>query len=72
MRKPAIILAAALALGLVLFAGAFYCARYVCVQRMVNPADDLNWLKIEFRLGDADLARIRVLHDGYLPKCSDN
>ena len=72
MRKPAIILASTLALGLALFAGTFYCARYVCVQRMVNPADDLNWLKIEFRLSDTDLARIRVLHDGYLPKCSDN
>src|SRR5882672_3108695 len=72
MRKPAVILAAALVLGLALFAGAFYCARHICVQHMANPADDLNWLRLEFHLTDAELARIRVLHDGYLPKCSDN
>lgn len=72
MRKPFVILAAALALGLMLFAGAFYCAHYICVQRMANPTDDLGWLRLEFHLGDAELARIRVLHDGYLPKCSDN
>lgn len=72
MRKPYVILAAALGLGLALFAGAFYCAHYVCVQRMANPTDDLGWLRLEFHLSDAELARIRILHDGYLPKCSDN
>lgn len=72
MRKPLLILIGAIAVGSLLFGGAFYCAHYICIQRVANPADDLDWLRMEFRLGDAELARIRELHDGYLPKCSDN
>ena len=72
MRKPAVILTFALVLGLALFAGAFYCARTYCAQHTANPADDLEWLRMEFHLSNAELARIRELHDGYLPKCSDN
>jgi len=29
------------------------------------------WLRREFRLGDAELQRIRQLHEGYLPKCRE-
>ena len=39
---------------------------------MAKSTDDLDWLRLEFKLGDTELARIRELHDGYLPKCSDN
>jgi hypothetical protein len=72
MRKPVVILAAALVFAAAIFAGAFYCAHYVCIQRSAKSTDDLDWLRMEFRLGDAELTRIRELHDGYLPKCSDN
>jgi hypothetical protein len=72
MRRPIVILVAALAVGVAVFAGAFFCARYVCVQQMAQSTDDLDWLRMEFSLKDADLARIRELHDGYLPKCEIN
>jgi len=72
MRKPPVILGAALALALVVFAGAFYCARHICVQHVAQSTDDLDWLRLEFRLSDAELARIRNLHEGYLPKCATN
>jgi hypothetical protein len=72
MRKPVVILVAALTLGAVLFAGAFYCARQICVQRVARSTDDLDWLRMEFHLGDAELARIRALHEGYLPMCAEN
>ena len=72
MRKPLTILICALAAGALLFGGAFYCAHYICVQKIAKSTDDLDWLRLEFRLGDAELTRIRELHDGYLPKCSDN
>ena len=72
MRKPLVILIGALVLGALLFGGAFYCAHYVCVQKMASSTDDLDWLRMEFNLTDADLARIRELHNGYLPKCSAN
>jgi hypothetical protein len=32
-------------------------------------ADDLSWLKLEFRLSDAEMRRVRGLHEGYLPQC---
>jgi hypothetical protein len=34
-------------------------------------ADDLSWLKREFHLSDAEMRRVRQLHDGYLPKCRE-
>jgi hypothetical protein len=72
MRKPALILAAALVIGAALFAGAYLCARHFCVQRMAQSTDDLDWLRLEFHLGDADLAKIRQLHEGYRPICERN
>lgn len=72
MHKPLVILASALALGVLLFGGAFYCAHFVCARHIANPADNLDWLRLEFHLSDAELARIRELHNGYLPKCTQN
>jgi hypothetical protein len=72
MRKAAIILFSALALGAGLFAVAFLCARHLCVQQMAQSTDDLDWLRLEFRLKDTELARIRAMHEGYLPKCHEN
>ena len=40
-------------------------------MRLSNPADDLSWLREEFRLSDEQMARVRALHQGYLPKCAD-
>lgn len=72
MRKPLVILLAAVVMGAALFAGAFYCARHVCVQRIAHSTDDLEWLRLEFHLGDAELTRIRTLHEGYVPLCAEN
>ena len=38
---------------------------------MAQPADDLAWLRIEFHLSDTEMARIRQLHEGYMPKCAE-
>ena len=38
---------------------------------MANTADDLDWLRQEFRLTDVELARVRELHEGYLPECAE-
>lgn len=72
MRKPLLIVTAALVLGVVVFAGAFYAVRHLCVQRMAQSTDDLDWLRLEFSLSDAELARVRELHEGYLPLCESN
>jgi len=72
MRKPLIILSTALLLVGLLFAGAYFCARYVCVQPVAQSTDDLDWLRMEFHLNDAELAKVRTLHEGYLPICAAN
>lgn len=72
MRKPLLIIIAVLLLGAVLFGGAFFCARYVCVQRMAQSTDDLDWLRLEFHLSEAELDKVRMLHEGYLPICEKN
>lgn len=45
--------------------------RQLCVRQMTRSADDLDWLRQEFRLSDPELAAVRQLHDGYLPRCRD-
>jgi hypothetical protein len=71
VRSPLFTLLGFLAIGAAVFAGSFYVTRQVCVMRMENPADDLNWLRQEFRLNDTEMAHVRQLHQGYMPKCAD-
>lgn len=71
MKRPLLILLGALALGAAIFAGSFFCARHTTMMCCENPADDLSWLKTEFKLTDTEMARIRELHEGYLPKCGE-
>ena len=37
---------------------------------MDNATDALDWLKQEFQLSDSEVARVRELHEGYMPKCA--
>jgi hypothetical protein len=71
MKRPLFILLGALALGAAIFAGAYFAAQRTTMMCCENPADDLSWLKTEFKLSDAEMARIRELHEGYLPKCGE-
>lgn len=71
MRCPLLILAAMLLAGAAVFFGGQRLVAHWCAEHVARPTDDLDWLRLEFRLTDADLARVRQLHDGYLPKCRD-
>ena len=71
MNRSLVILLGALALGAGIFAGSYFTAQRATVMCCAKPADDLGWLQMEFHLGDAEMARIRELHDGYLPKCAE-
>ena len=46
-----------------------WIARQLCVRQLTQSANDLQWLKQEFKLSSAELERVRILHEGYLPKC---
>jgi hypothetical protein len=70
MNRSLVILVGALALGAAIFAGSYFTAQRATVMCCVKPADDLSWLRDEFHLSDAEMARIRELHEGYLPKCA--
>jgi hypothetical protein len=71
MRRPLIIVVFMLLAGATVFLTGHHLAAQWCVNYVARPTDDLAWLRLEFRLSDADLARVRELHDGYLPKCRD-
>jgi len=62
----AIVLASAAIVGL-----SSVVARRICARQLIPPGDDLAWLRKEFRLSDAEMERIRPLHEGYLPKCRE-
>ena len=71
MKRSLIILVGALALGAAIFAGSFYASQRATVMCCTKPADDLDWLRTEFHLSDAEMAHIHELHEGYLPKCAE-
>ena len=70
MNRSLVILIGALALGAAVFAGAYYASQRATMLCCTNPADDLSWLRTEFHLSDAEMARVRQLHAGYLPQCA--
>lgn len=71
MPRSLLLLLLALLAGASLVSGTYQVARWACASRLAGPGDDLAWLRREFRLQEADLARIRRLHQGYLPQCRD-
>ena len=71
MKRSLIILFGALALGTAIFASSYFVAQRATVMCCANPTDNLSWLRTEFHLNDAEMARIRRLHEGYRPKCAE-
>lgn len=70
MSRSLVIVLGALALGAAVFAGSYVAGQRACVVTMTRSADDLSWLRDEFHLGDAEMVRIRQLHEGYMPQCA--
>ena len=62
-----ILLAGAGALGG--YAIYFRCATAGAQAMLAQPGGEMEWLRREFHLTDAQFARIRDLHRGYAPKC---
>jgi len=71
MRRSTLIVLLALAAGVAVFAGSYLMTQQLCAKHMVDSADDLTWLRQEFHLSDSELASVRDLHEGYLPKCAE-
>jgi hypothetical protein len=71
MNRSLFILLGALALGSAIFAGSYFASQRTCMMCKTEPTDDLAWLRTEFHLSDAEMTRIRQLHEGYLPNCAE-
>ena len=71
MKRSRRIACLALATGVVVFVVAYVLSQRLCANRIAAMTDDLNWLRLEFRLNPAEMTRIRDLHAGYLPKCGE-
>jgi Spy/CpxP family protein refolding chaperone len=69
MRRSLFILLAVVLASATIFLAAFRLGGHLGRVHLAKSIDDLDWLRLEFRLSDAELARIRQLHEGYLPKC---
>lgn len=63
---------AMLLLGLAVAGLVFCVSHWAAAQWQATrnpPADELAWLRHEFRLSETELTRIRTLHEGYKPQC---
>ena len=70
MIRSLLILIGGLALGAAIFAGSYLAARHA-TEACCAQSDELNWLRTEFHLTDAEMARIRGLHAAYRPQCAE-
>lgn len=71
MKRSPVIVLLALVAGIAVFAASYVLAQRLCVKQASSATDELGWLQQEFQLGDTEMAHIRELHEGYLPKCAE-
>jgi len=72
MRRSLTLVIAMLLAGVAIAGGSYLLGCRICARQLATSGDDLAWLRREFRLSDAEMQRIRQLHEGYLPKCHEN
>jgi len=70
MKRSLIIVIATLLAAGALFGSSYFMSKSVCSACSAHSTDDLEWLRQEFHLSDADLAHVRALHNGYMPNCA--
>ncbi len=72
MRRSLLILTGALLACAAITGTSYVLARQICAHELAGRVNGLVWLRREFRLSDAEMQRIRQLHEGYLPRCREN
>jgi hypothetical protein len=71
MKKAGFILMVGLLLSVTAFACLFYLGTASSRGLMNEPQPGLAWLKKEFKLSDAEFARVTKLHEAYMPQCAE-
>ena len=69
MKRPWIILLAGVALAAAGYFAVYHTTLSCCGLPAQASASELDWLKEEFHLGDAEFRRVSGLHNDYLPAC---
>jgi hypothetical protein len=69
MKRPLLLLIAALALAGGAFGLCYFAGSRVCVWRAAPQTNALGWLQQEFHLDAVEMARISALHEAYKPVC---
>src|SRR5678815_4400814 len=71
MKKGPTILVLGVVAAIAAFAAVYYLGTLHCRDMMRESKPELAWLKKEFKLSDAEFARISQLHEAYLPQCRE-
>ena len=69
MLRHLLVLTAIAFIGISVFFSGQRLTNHWCTNRTSISTDDLEWLRLEFKLDETQLALIRQLHEGYVPKC---
>lgn len=69
MKRGLLVILMALAAALGGYAIYFHRATAAAQAMLAQPGGEMEWLRREFHLTDAQFARIREMHRAYAPKC---
>ncbi len=70
MRQSALILVLGAVLGLCAYCGFYFAGTAPHRARIESQTPELDWLRKEFNLGDAEFERVARLHDAYKSECA--
>ncbi len=70
MKKGALALIVAVLGSAFAYCLYFYCATQPVQAMLTKPAGEMEWLRGEFELNDAQFAKIKALHEAYMPRCA--
>ena len=69
MKRALLVILLAVAVAIGGYAIYFRCATSSAQAMLAQPGGEMEWLRREFHLTDAQFARIREMHRAYAPKC---
>ena len=71
MKRPWLILVAGLVGAVLAYSAFYYGGTQTCRMMQQDQTPELAWLKTEFRLSDADFARVCQMHEAYMSGCME-
>src|SRR5258708_35453523 len=69
MKRALIVIFIAVLVAFSGYAMSYRCAKTSAKSMLTKPGGEMEWLKCEYHLSDAQFARIQQLHRQYAPTC---